>query len=127
MPKPRDLKSENIGSMPQRAEYSSVSRFFGHRDDPGLGVPRIMNDAAMGSRPPPGQLDVFQRVDPVLGAAPGRRPASAVDHHEIALQAQAIIPAALLAPADQVGGAIETVAQQPDPGRRGKPGDDRIK
>ena len=98
MPKPRDLKSENIGSMPQRAEYSSVSGFFRafrqraavHRDDPGLGVPRIMNDPDVGPRPPPGQLNVFQTVDPVLGTLPGRRLAGAVEHHEGALQAQAM-------------------------------------
>src|SRR3954447_14102016 len=30
---------------------AQVSRFFGHRDDPGLRVPRIMNDSDMGSRP----------------------------------------------------------------------------
>ena len=107
-------------------ERAQVSRFFRQGDDPGLRVPRIMNDSDMGSRPPPGQLDVFQIVDPILGAPSGRRPASAVEHHEIALQAQAIIPAALLAPADQVGGAVEAVAQQPDPGLRGQPGNDRV-
>jgi hypothetical protein len=33
---------------------AQVSRFFRHRDDPGLRVPRIMNDSDMSSRPPPG-------------------------------------------------------------------------
>ena len=87
---------------------------------------RIMDDADVGSRPSAGQLDVLQVVDPVLGALPGRRLVGAVEHDEIALQPQAIIPCPLLAPADQVGRAVEAVAHQPDRGPLGQPGDDRV-
>src|SRR5688500_14107450 len=72
--------------------------------------------------PPAGEVDVFQIVDPVLGALSGRRLAGAVEHDEVALQAQAIIPVALLAPADQIGRAVE--AQQPD--LLGQPGNHRV-
>src|SRR5688572_7150984 len=99
MPKPRDLKSENIGSMPQRSAYSRVRKvagFFGHGDDPGLGMARIMDDADVGPRPPAGELDVFQVVDPVPGALSGQRLVGAVEHDEVARQPQAIIPFAFL-------------------------------
>src|SRR3954447_24176218 len=87
---------------------------------------RIMDDADVGPRPPAGQLDVFQVVDPVAGALSGRCPAGAVEHDEIALQPQAIIPRALLAPADQIGRAVEAVAHQPDRGPLGQPGNHRV-
>src|SRR5688572_31157277 len=56
----------------------------------------------------------FQIVDPVPGALSGRRPAAAVEHDEVALQPQAIIPFAFLTQADQIGRAVE--AHQPDLG-----------
>src|SRR4051812_12303612 len=105
---------------------SQVAGFFGHGDDPGLGVARILDDADVGTRPPAGEFKVFQIVDPVLGALSGRRLAGAVEHDEIALQAQAIIPVTLLAPADQIGGAVEAVAHQPDLGLSGQPESDRV-
>ena len=105
---------------------AQVAGFFGHRDDPGFSMARIVDDADVGSRPPAGEVDVFQIVDPVLGALSGRRLAGAVEHDEVALQAQAIIPVALLAPADQIGRAIEAVAQQPDRGLLGQPANHRV-
>src|SRR5918994_6714085 len=77
--------------------------------------------------PPAGQLDVGQVVYPVLGTLPGRRLAGGVKYYEVALQAQAIIPVVLLAPADQVGSAVKPVAQQPHPGQFGQPGGNRLK
>ncbi len=50
-----------------------------HGDDPRLGVARILDDADVGARPPVGEFDVFQIVDPVLGALSSRRPGVAVD------------------------------------------------
>ena len=105
---------------------AQVAGFFGHRDDPGFSMAWIVDDADVGSRSPAGEVDVFQGVDPVPGALSGRRPVGAVDHDEIALEPQPIIPGPLLAPADQIGGAVEAVAQQPDPGLRGQPGNDRV-
>ena len=105
---------------------AQVSRFLRHGDDPGLGVTRIMDDADVGPGPPAGEFDIFQIVDPVLGTLSGRRLARAVEHHEVALEPQPIVPGPLLAPADQIGGAVEAVAQQPDPGLRGQPGNDRV-
>ena len=52
---------------------AQVAGFFGHCDDPGLGMARILDDADVGSRPPVGQLDIFQVVDPVPGALSSRR------------------------------------------------------
>jgi hypothetical protein len=72
-------------------------------------VARILDDADVGARPPAGELDVFQVVDPVPGALSGRRPAGAVEHDEVALQPQAIIPFAFLTQADQIGRAVEAV------------------
>jgi hypothetical protein len=105
---------------------AQVAGFFRHRDDPGLGMARIVDDADVGARPPAGEVGVFQVVDPVAGALSGRRLVSAVEHDEIALQPQAIIPVALLAPADQIGRAVEAVAHQPDPGLPGQPGNHRV-
>src|SRR5918995_3524109 len=86
-----------------------------------------MKDADVAARPPAGQLDVGQVVYPVLGTLPGRRLAGGVKYYEVALQAQAIIPVVLLAPADQVGSAVKPVAQQPHPGQFGQPGGNRLK
>jgi hypothetical protein len=96
---------------------AQVAGFFGHRDDPGFSMARIVDDADVGSRPPVGKLDVFQVVDPVPGrwsSCRGRQtrrdcPSAAGD-------------VALLAPADQVGRAVE--AQQPD--LLGQPGNYRV-
>ena len=69
---------------------AQVSRFLRHGDDPGLGVARVMDDADVGARPPTGEFDIFEIVDPVPGALPGRRPAGGVEHGEVALQPQAM-------------------------------------
>jgi len=105
---------------------AQVAGFLGHRNDPGFSMARIVDDADVGSRPPAGEVDVFQVVGPVAGALSGRRLVSAVEHDEIALQAQAIIPFALLAPADQIGRAVEAVAHQSDRGPPGQPGNHRV-
>src|SRR3954468_6061240 len=44
---------------------AQVAGFFGHRDDPGFSMAWIVDDADVGSRPPAGEVDVFQVVDPV--------------------------------------------------------------
>src|ERR1700757_4177191 len=62
-PNPRDLKSENMGSMPQRAAYprvGQISRLGRHGDDPGLGMSRIANDADIGRDPLAGEGDSFE-------------------------------------------------------------------
>ena len=105
---------------------AQVAGFFGHRDDPGFSMAWIVDDADVGSRSPAGEVDIFQGVDPVPGALSGGRLVSAVEHDEIALQPQAIIPFALLAPADQIGRAVEAVAHQPDRGLLGQPGNHRV-
>ena len=37
-----------------------VSRLGRHGDDPGLGVPRILDDGDIGPRPPAGQFNILQ-------------------------------------------------------------------
>jgi hypothetical protein len=98
---------------------SQVAGFFGHRDDPGLDVPRIVDDADVGSRPPAGQLNVFQVVGPV----PARSSSCRCRRTPRGCSSGAG-DAALLAPADQIGGAVE--AQQPDLGLPGQPRGDRV-
>ena len=69
---------------------SQIAGFLRHGDNPGLGVARVMDDADVGARPPSGEFDIFEIVNPILGALPGRRLASGIEHGEVALQAQAM-------------------------------------
>jgi hypothetical protein len=89
-------------------------------------VARVMDESYVGAHPPSGAFDIFEIGNPVLGAQPGRRFASGIKHGEVALEPQPIVPAAPLAPADQVGGAVEPIAHQPDAGLFGQPAGDRI-
>ena len=76
-----------------------IAGLFPHGDYPGLGVTRILHDADVGPGSPTGEFDIFQIVDLVLGTLSGRRLARAVEHHEVALEPQPIVPGPLLAPA----------------------------
>src|SRR4051812_36950497 len=78
-----------------------ITRFGRHGDDPGFGVTRIMDDADIGPRPLAGQFDILQIEDALGRAGFGRRFGVAVDHHEVAFQAEPVVPSPLLAPADQ--------------------------
>src|SRR5512147_197845 len=62
---------------------------------------------------------MIQGEDPISGAVTGRRLAGTVDDQEVSLQAKPVAPASFLAPADQIGGAVEAIAHEPDrrPGR----------
>src|SRR3954468_15357544 len=61
---PLEVREHRLDAPTSRIlKGSQVAGFLGHRDNPGLGVARIMNDSDMGSRPPPGQLNVFQTVE----------------------------------------------------------------
>src|SRR3954471_17913280 len=69
---------------------SQIAGFLRHGDNPGLGVARVMDDADVGARPPSGEFDIFEIVNPVLGALPGRRLARGIKHGKVALEPQPI-------------------------------------
>src|SRR6202007_3255487 len=102
-PNPRDLKSENMGSMPQRSAYPRVVRYPGLAD-----MAMIQGSACPGSRMMP--MLVVTRW-PVRATAskewpPDRaRPPVVVfccapAGEEIALEPQAIVPPAIATPPD---------------------------
>ena len=61
------------------------------------------------------EFNVFQIERPLLGAGRRRGRFGSIEHRQVALQAQPVVPGPLLAPADQVGGAVEAIAHEPDP------------
>src|SRR5512135_1541988 len=104
---------------PAILQSAQGARPLRHGDDPGLGMAGVVDDADVGPRPPGGEFDVLQGEDPISGAVTGRRLAGTVDDREVSLQAKPVAPASFLAPADQIGGAVEAIAHEPDrrPGR----------
>src|SRR4051812_16406053 len=122
MPKPRDLKSENIGSMPQRAEYSSVRKYRGFSD-----IAMIQGSACPGSSRW-GSAPAARSAQGLPNSGPGpwhtARSSSCRGRRTPRGCPSGAGDAALLAPADQVGGAVE--AHQPDLGLPGQPGGDRV-
>src|SRR3954467_13311831 len=118
-PTPRVLKSENIGSMPQRRpswafrviERGEITRGLGHSDDPGLLVTGVLDEADVGAHLAGCQFHPRQ-----VGCAPGQlldRPrVSTVDTSaQVALQPQPVVPIQRLAAGDQGGRAVEPISQ----------------
>ena len=75
----------------------------------------IVNDADVGAHPSGREFNVLQIERPLLGAGRRRGRFGSIEHREVALQAQPVVPGPLLAPADQVGGAVEAVTHESDP------------
>ena len=93
-----------------------VPRLVGHGDDPRFGVTGIMDNPDMGPGAPGGEFDIFEVEAFAAGTGLGGCPGVAVEDRQIAFEAQAITPATVLTPTDQIGGAIEAVPHQHDLG-----------
>src|SRR3954453_19004356 len=93
-------------------QSSQVAGRFGHGNDPGFGMARILEDADVGARSFAGELNVLQIKELFPSAGPGRGLCRPVKDHEITLQAQPIAPVPLLTPADQIGGAVEAIPHE---------------
>jgi hypothetical protein len=61
---------------------------------------------------------------PSTGSGRGLR--RAIKNYEVALQTQPVTPVPVLTPADQIGGAVEAVAQEPHRRSRWDPGRNRL-
>src|SRR4051812_45074803 len=105
---------------------AQVARPFGHGNDPGFGMAGIVNDADVGAHPSGREFNVLQIERPLLGAGRRRGRFGSIEHRQVALQAQPVVPGPPLAPADQVGGAVEAIAHEPDPRALGQPRGHRL-
>src|SRR3978361_2537525 len=85
------------------------------RDFAGLGVPGVMDDADVGADALAGERDVLEVVRAREGQIARRRLARADPRLKVALEPQAIIPPAILAPPDQIWCSVEAVAVQNHP------------
>src|ERR1700710_2870690 len=109
MPNPRDLKSENIGSMPPAArilERTEVGGLGRHGDDPRLGMPSVMDDADVGPDALAGERHVLEVVHARKGQIARRRLARADPGLKVALESETVVPPAILTPPDQVGRSV---------------------
>ena len=121
-PNPRDLKSENMGSMPQRSAYPKVVRYpglaapacagAGYGDDPGLGMSGIANDADIGRDALAGEGDSFEIVAAGQGETAGGGSCRTPAGDEIALEPQPIVPPAIATPPDHLRGSVEAISEQ---------------
>lgn len=75
---------------------------------------RVVDDADVGPHPPGGQLNILQREHALLGAGRRRCLRRAIEDGQVALQAKPVAPVMVLAPADQIGGAVKAIAHEPN-------------
>src|SRR5215210_7268593 len=94
------------------SQGGEISRLGRHGDDPGLGMPRIADDAEVGRDPLAGKEDILEIMAAGQGECASRGPCRPQAGDEVALEPQPIVPSAIATPANHLWGSVERSASR---------------